>query len=859
MVKPIPTILKNAWSKWNIKVVILVSLFWQILLIFLAPMRKRSRKNILVFLLWATYLLADYTANFCVGLITNKYGDEDKPSDANDFLFAFWTPFLLLHLGGPDTITAFALEDNELWLRHMLGLIVQVCLTSYVFLLTLPVNTLWQPTALVFTAGIIKFAERTRSLQLASASNFRQSMIRKPDPGPNYAKLMEELKSRLEAGLPTEIVTMPEISDVGLIDPEPSTATAEHEHHTQEKPKEIDDHQDGPPLPSMPKADEVMGNEQDGKRHHDKEELSDVKVVREAFRYFNIFKGLVVDMIFSFHERSESRTFFLKLTALDTLRVIEVELNFIYQAFYTKASAIFSMLGFGFRFLSVCSLVAALGIFVHDPKRRYDKLDVIVTYILLFGAVILDIVSLFMLIFSDHSVALLYSLGSQKIDSDSEGGTAISKDSGAFSFFLKLKRPLWTKKKQIKCPAWFEDRKYTILCRKLLCRRWSESISGFNLIVYCLNKRKIGWVDKVIDYIGAKEVLDQWKYEKKQPLLQKLWIFIFEELERKSGDADDVETIQRICSSRGEWVIQEGELERGDLNDLMPYVERNNVTFDQCLILWHIATDLLFYEGEDMRQEKKDVEKGKADVVVPKNEEEFEHRDFSKLLSDYMLYLLIMQPTMMSAVRGIGQIRFQDTCAEATNFFSKREMMAAGERAMSKLNTMRRTPNPPQGKDTCNKLCESIKKFIKKVLDIIWCRSPKFIQDKKDNEPEKSEEQKACMKLTDVRVDQDPSAVKGDRSKSLLFDACRLANVIKQLKGTNKWKIIAQVWVELLSYAAANCLPITHVQQLSKGGEFLSLVWLLMTHLGLAKQFQIKEGHARAKLIVGEEDQIKSS
>jgi len=108
-----------------------------------------------------------------------------------------------------------------------------------------------------------------------------------------------------------------------------------------------------------------------------------------------------------------------------------------------------------------------------------------------------------------------------------------------------------------------------------------------------------------------------------------------------------------------------------------------------------------------------------------------------------------------------------------------------------------------------------------------------------------------------VSVEYEPSDVKGDRSKSLLFDACKLATVINGVKGTNKWKLLAQVWVELLSYAAANCIPITHVQQLSKGGEFLSLVWLLMTHLGLAKQFQIKEGHARTKLVVSEEYEFK--
>ncbi|KAK7305092.1 hypothetical protein VNO77_42992 [Canavalia gladiata] len=879
MVNPIPKFAKNVWSKWNIRGVILVSLFLQIVLIFMAPFRKRTRKTILVMLLWSTYLLADYTANFCVGLIANKYGDEDTPiSDINDFLLAFWTPFLLLHLGGPDTITAFSLEDNELWLRHMLGLIVQVCLTGYVFLLTLPVNTLWVPTSLVFIAGVIKFAERTRSLQLASVGNFRQSMVRKPDAGPNYAKLMDEYKSRIEAGLPAKIVTMPEISD-----------ESQPFHQSKSDPNQNNEEPEGDKIrpqvePSYSKQTPQPGNT---RLREMKKILTDVEVVRVAYHYFDIFKGLVVDMIFSFHERSDSRTYFLKQTPIDALRVIEVELNFIYEAFFTKASVVFDKVGFSFRFLSVASVVAALVTFVFDQKHGCHEFDVKVTYTLLYGAVALDLVSLSMLLVSDHSFASFNSVDSDKYEF--LNGIRKFRDS-VFRSYLNFKSPTCTKERDDK----------SVLRRKVLCRRWSESVSGFNLISYCLNKRK-HWVDKVIDYIGVKELVEQWKYEDNHPLFLELWNFIFIELERKSADADDVETIQRICSSRGEWVIQEGELSRSDLDKLMPYVGRNNVTFDQCLILWHIATDLLFYDGQDVEQggdtnahknvqdveqgggngvhendqdveqgddngvhkNVQDVQKGGGNGVhkidqdieqgghndVHKNPQHVEqdvnlYRDFSKFLSDYMLYLLIMQPTMMSAVRGIGQIRFQDTCAEAANFFRKRQMLMEENKPSFERKTTRRPRgywHIGPGKVRCKKLYQSIEKLIR--------RENPFSKDK---EKKPTREQEACKKLSDVCVEEEPSAVKGDRSKSVLFDACRLAWELNKIKGESKWKIIAQVWVELLSYAASNCIPITHVQQLSKGGEFISLVWLLMTHLGLAKQFQIKEGHARAKLIVDE-------
>ena len=67
----------------------------------------------------------------------------------------------------------------------------------------------------------------------------------------------------------------------------------------------------------------------------------------------------------------------------------------------------------------------------------------------------------------------------------------------------------------------------------------------------------------------------------------------------------------------------------------------------------------------------------------------------------------------------------------------------------------------------------------------------------------------------------------------------------------------SKVCVELLSYGASNCKADALVQQLSRGGELISFVWLLMVQLGLGNQFRIEEGHARAKLIVGQTEPSK--
>ncbi|RVW70114.1 hypothetical protein CK203_062177 [Vitis vinifera] len=104
-----PQYLKEIWNKWNLRGAVLVSLFFQILLIFCASSRKRTGNAIMTFIIWSVYLLADWVAAFAVGLIANGNKDGDKQVQSDDLL-AFWAPFLLLHLGGPDNITAFALE-----------------------------------------------------------------------------------------------------------------------------------------------------------------------------------------------------------------------------------------------------------------------------------------------------------------------------------------------------------------------------------------------------------------------------------------------------------------------------------------------------------------------------------------------------------------------------------------------------------------------------------------------------------------------------------------------------------------------------------------------------------------------------
>ncbi|TKY63304.1 hypothetical protein E2542_SST13175 [Spatholobus suberectus] len=140
LVQVIPDSMQEWWDKWELRGLILLSLVSLIILTLLGD-RRKYKPNILTRpLLWSAYLVADWVAAVAMGVISSNLGDYynkgEQPKNVNPQLLAFWAPFFLMHLGGPDTITAYALEDNELWLRHFVGLLSQTALTVYVIILS---------------------------------------------------------------------------------------------------------------------------------------------------------------------------------------------------------------------------------------------------------------------------------------------------------------------------------------------------------------------------------------------------------------------------------------------------------------------------------------------------------------------------------------------------------------------------------------------------------------------------------------------------------------------------------------------------------------------------------------------------
>ncbi|KAH7862060.1 hypothetical protein Vadar_034247 [Vaccinium darrowii] len=145
----------------------------------------------------SAYLMADWVATVALGKISDAKVDNDN----DNALRAIWAPLLLLHLGGPDTITAYSLEDNQLWVRHLLGLVVQLSVSIYVILMSWQRSWFSFLSFLALVAGIIKYGERTWVLKSVSSDKTGHIVpflyLKPKDHGDNYVRVVTSARYHL--------------------------------------------------------------------------------------------------------------------------------------------------------------------------------------------------------------------------------------------------------------------------------------------------------------------------------------------------------------------------------------------------------------------------------------------------------------------------------------------------------------------------------------------------------------------------------------------------------------------------------------------------------------------------------------
>ncbi|KAL3720747.1 hypothetical protein ACJRO7_005541 [Eucalyptus globulus] len=602
--------------------------------------------------------------------------------DPKSQITAFWAPFLLLHLGGPDTITAYALEDNELWLRQLARLCVQVGLACYIYFMALSGTTLSILAAGMILVGFIKYAERTMCLYLASEGRLRDSMLSLPDFGPIYPRIMEQ--------------------------------------YTLNKEKDA------------------------------------TLVLLKAYELFKIFKLLFVGLILNSGDLEASKRMFKNPDAMDSVTafgIVEIELGFMDNLLYTKALLMNRAWGIIRCVINLPVPLAVLVFFSLQDRKDYPRVDICITFLLISVAILLEIYSVLLAISSDW-------VDHWQLQRP-EGSTV----SSAVAFLQ--------------------------ICRN---KRWSNSVAQFSLLGLSIRKRN--------------------RIFSKCPKLAKL----DEKLEKNFCIGYKV-----FKTNMKEWIL-------GHMRDTVKYMEEDRSKSGLTSLKLETSEVLKRSNHDHLNWSVKNMEFDQSILEAGPKSEDITNFKMSKLVSRYMLYLLVLHPSMLPT--GIGMLRYEDTMVDAQKFFE------------DKLAVLSK-------KETIN-ISLVVKKWAQKLF-----KKDKHVHtgvkscDKAHKSTEPRDLCEVCHLLFKVETQLPSTKIRGGQSRSVLFDACRLASQLNRIESNSfsrKWGLISRVWAKFLIYAAYQSKGYEHSESLSRGGELISHVWLLMAHLGVADPVQTSEAQCITKL-----------
>uniref|UniRef100_A0A0D9W264 DUF4220 domain-containing protein n=1 Tax=Leersia perrieri TaxID=77586 RepID=A0A0D9W264_9ORYZ len=335
------------WSSWSMEILLGVSFLTQLVLTVTAGFRWRGASTARRNVIWFFYVGADYVATTALGHLSVS-GTAGRRR-----LVAFWAPFFLLHLGGPDSITAYQLEDNQLSARYVLELALRVVGAVYIVYKSVSGSWALIPASwLMLLVGVAKYAEKTLALHAANLANVRSSIERQRR---RRRRRTEELDGsrRRDTPLPPKLEFFAEGELV----------MKAHALFHICKNSMVD---------SSVEAEMTSSNADDGAARRTKETL-----------------------------------FQLEWTQL--FRVMEMELSLMYDFLYTKAAVIYTWHGYAIRAISpVFTAVSLVLVELSNAGGHHRRSDVIITRVLLVSTFLLETASLLRAVGSTWTGFLLH-------------------------------------------------------------------------------------------------------------------------------------------------------------------------------------------------------------------------------------------------------------------------------------------------------------------------------------------------------------------------------------------------------------------------------------------------------------------
>ncbi|XBH81564.1 hypothetical protein VPH35_107104 [Triticum aestivum] len=160
------------------RVLVTVSHLAHLTLAQLSGIRRRRDSGVRMSLVWVAYHVTEIITPIALG----KVFLDTATAVSEELMFAFWAPFLLLHLGRPDNITSYALEHNELSPTQKAALVLEIggaIYGSYKQRFMRGDGALRAAFFIMLFLGSYKYVERAVALRRACFDNIRRSAGRK--------------------------------------------------------------------------------------------------------------------------------------------------------------------------------------------------------------------------------------------------------------------------------------------------------------------------------------------------------------------------------------------------------------------------------------------------------------------------------------------------------------------------------------------------------------------------------------------------------------------------------------------------------------------------------------------------------
>ena len=228
----------------------------------------------------------------------------------------------------------------------------------------------------------------------------------------------------------------------------------------------------------------------------------------------------------------------------DVFLITEIELGFIYDVLYTKAPVIYTWQGGILRIISLLSLVSVLcGFAILSRHAGIELKYVLFIYVVLIGAVILELYQIILLPFSDWAILKM-------MKHHNKPGV------------MKCLRALGPKSSNRK--------------------RWSNSLGQFNLFSFCLHDEQLK-LSRIIKFRGIDMELRKNRNRIRVDFPKELKELIVHEMKEVDTMRDS-----KPITQRGQWALER----YGCLNSEFKWSVKRD--FDKSITIWHIATEICY-------------------------------------------------------------------------------------------------------------------------------------------------------------------------------------------------------------------------------------------------------------------------